>query len=42
MIIGSQSLKPKEWVSRVIAAVGGRVADKEADGQGFHGERSLA
>ena len=38
----SQSLKPKEWVSRVIAAVGVRVPDKEAYWLGFHMERFLA
>jgi integron integrase len=36
-----QSLKPKEWVSRLIAAVGVRVPDKEAYWLGFHLERFL-
>ena len=34
--------RPQEWVSRVIAAVGVEVTDKDADWLGFHMERWLA
>jgi len=37
-----QSPKPLEWVSRVIAAVGVEVTDKDAYWLGFHMERFLA
>jgi hypothetical protein len=34
--------KPQEWVSRVLAAVGVEVTDKDAYWLGFHMERFLA
>jgi hypothetical protein len=34
--------KPREWVSRVIVAVGVEVTDKDAYWLGFHMERFLA
>jgi len=38
---GTQTLVPKEWVSRVIATVGVKVTDKDAYWLGFHMERFL-